>query len=52
MPPKVDWPVAHGADNKIAIKNADNLLNMFESPYSLARDLSARSNVWKIQRRP
>jgi hypothetical protein len=52
MPPKVDWPAAHGTDNRIAIKNEETLLNIFESPYSLARDFSARSSVRKIQGRP
>ena len=35
MPPKVDWPVAHGTDNRIAIKNDDTLLNMFKPPIPL-----------------
>jgi hypothetical protein len=52
MLPKVDWPAAHGTDNRIAINNEDTLLNMFEFPYSLARNSSARSSVWKISGRP
>ena len=42
MLPKVDWPAAHGTDNSMATKNEDTLLNMFESPYSLARFQGAK----------
>jgi hypothetical protein len=42
IPPKVDWPKVHGADNKIAINSIDTFPNVIaRPPWCLAREQRA-----------